>query len=324
MNYQLSLIEPGSNRKITRRDEFLKKVSKAIPWELFLRVISAKYEIKSIGRQKTDLKLMLGIMILQHLYNLSDPGMEDAIHDSFSFQSFLGLNPSTNSVPDETTILNFRHFLEEHKLQEKLFNEINAELIRQGYLLERASIVDATLIKAPSSTKNKTHSRDPEMSSTKKGNNYHFGMKSHIGIDAESGLVHSLVGTTAKVSDIEIMPKLLPKLLHGKEKAILGDKGYFSDELKREARSKGLFWGVLDKRKRRNKVTQSLSRKQEKRNKQLSSIRAKVEHPFQVIKHWWGNSKVRYKGIEKNIQRWYGLMGLFNCWKIRDRGFVVA
>jgi len=132
------------------------------------RILSVKYEIKSIGRPKTDLKLMLGIMILQHLYNLSDPGMEDAIHDSFSFQSFLGLNPSTNSVPDETTILNFRHFLEEHKLQEKLFNEINAELIRQGYLLERASIVDATLIKAPSSTKNKTHSRDPEMSSTKK------------------------------------------------------------------------------------------------------------------------------------------------------------
>jgi IS5 family transposase len=320
MNYQLSLIAPGSNRKITKRDEFLRKVSAAIPWELFLRVTSVKYEINSLGRPKTDLKLMLGIMILQHLYNLSDPGMEDAIHDSFSFQSFLDLNPSTTPVPDETTILNFRHFLEKYKLQEKLFDEINAELIKQGYLLERESIVDATLVKAPSNTKNKTHSRDPEMSSTKKGNNYHFGMKMHIGVDAESGLVHRLIGTTAKTSDIEMMPNLL----HGKEKVILGDKGYFSEELKRETRAKGLFWGILEKRKMRNKITHKLSSKQEKKNKLLSSIRAKVEHPFQVVKHWWGNSKVRYKGIEKNIQRWYGLMSLFNCWKIRDRGFSVA
>lgn len=279
MNYQLSFIDPACNPRKTRKQEFLAKLERCVPWKLMERVVWKHMKKNRLGRPRTDLLLMLKIMILQYVYNLSDPGMEDSIHDSFAFQKFLNLNANTDKVPDESTILNFRHFLEENNLQEKIFKEINSELESKGLLLKRVTIVDATLIEASSSTKNETKSRDPEMTSTKKGGSYYFGMKTHIGVDGDSGLVHNLKATTAKVSDIELMENLL----HGEEKAVIGDKGYFSDQKKKAAREAGICWGVLDKRKPKK----SLSPKQEKRNKLFSSIRAKVEHPFNFAKNFW-------------------------------------
>lgn len=314
MNYQLSFIDPASNPRITKKQDFLAKLEKAVPWKLMQKVVWKHMKKNHLGRPRTDLLLMLKIMILQYVYNLSDPGMEDAIHDSIAFQKFLEIK--ADFAPDESTILLFRHFLEENNLQEKIFAEINSELTEQGLLLKRVTIVDATLIKASSSTKNQSKSRDPEMTSTKKGNNYHFGMKTHIGIDGESGLVHTLKASTAKVADIA----LIEELLHGEEKMIIGDKGYFSDEKKKKAREEGLRWGVLEKRK----PQKSLSSKQMKKNKLFSSIRAKVEHPFNFAKNHWKQWKVKFKGIHKNLERWFGLMMLYNCWKIRDKGFVVA
>ena len=247
---------------------------------------------------------------------MSDPGCEEAIYDRNSFQKFLEIDLLGERVPDETPILNFRHLLEKHKLAKKIFKTINKHLEQQGLLMKEGTIVDATLIASAKSTKNKDKKRDPEMSSTKKGNNWHFGMKANIGVDSQSGLVHSVEPTTAKVHD----RTSLEDLLHGEEKAILGDKGYFKDDDKRKCRKDGIFWGVMDKAKRNHKLSGS----QKKRNRKLRSIRAKVEHPFQVIKCQWHYCKARYRGIEKNAGQLYMLFGLHNLFKARKALMSVA
>jgi IS5 family transposase len=258
-----------------------------------------------------DLLLMLKIHFLQQWYNLSDPGMEEAIYDRNSFQKFLDIDLLADDVPDETTILNFRHFLEEHKIPEKLFEVTNIVLEQNGLIMKKGTTVDATIITASGSTKNNAHKRDPEMKSTKKGANYHFGMKAHTGTDMESGVVHTLKVTSANESDVV----QLEDLLHGEEKAIGGDKAYASDKKKKECRELGIAYTILDKAKKGKK----LSSKQKKRNKKYSSIRALVEHPYQVIKHQWGHRKVRYKGLFKNTMQFFTLFMLANIFKVRRK-----
>lgn len=298
-----------AHAKKLKCERFLNEMKAVVPWEQLTAIICPYYKEQDTGRKKKELIIMLKIYFLQQWYGLSDPAVEEAIYDRNSFQKFLEIDLLSYAVPDETTILNFRHLLEGHGLQKELFKAVNSHLEDRNMKIKNGTIVDATIVAAASSTKNNEKTRDPEMSSTKKGDKWQFGMKAHIGVDTKSGLVHTLETTTAKVHDSVVMDKLL----HGEEKAIFGDKGYANDEAKKQARGKGIFWGILDKAKR-NKM---LSKGQHKRNKKLSSIRAIVEHPFQVIKCQWKYTKVRYKGLLKNTLHLYMLFALYNLFKMR-------
>lgn len=263
------------------------------------------------GRPAQPLVRMLKIHCLQQWFALSDPAAEEAIYDRASFQRFLELDLLSDAVPDETTILNFRHLLERQQLAQVLFERIGTHLQEQGLEVRAGRIVDATLIAAASSTKNQTRQRDPQMSSTHKGGQWHFGMKAHISVDADSGLVTRVVSSTAKVHD----QQMLGALLTGEEQAIIADKGYYDQTQKRAARANGVFWGVLDRAVR----GQRLSDKQQARNRQLASVRAKVEHPFQVLKCQWGYVKARYRGLAKNASQLHLLFGLINLYRLRRR-----
>jgi IS5 family transposase len=298
-----------SHQKKLRCEKFLEEMEKVIPWEQFCKEIEVFYVTKDTGRKRMELVMMLKIYFLQQWYALSDPGAEEAIYDRNSFQKFLGIDLLAGKVPDESTILHFRHLLEKHKLQEKFFTVVNDMLEKKGLLMKEGTIVDATIIAAPPSTKNKERKRDSEMSQTKKGNQYYFGMKAHIGVDTKSGLVHTVETSAAKVSD----RTPFKKLLHGKEKAVFGDKGYYSQEDKKQAREDGIFWAIADRGVRNHKLSTS----QKKKNRKFSSVRSKVEHPFQVLKCQWGFRKVRYKGLFKNTMQLYSLFTLANLFRIR-------
>lgn len=246
---------------------------------------------------------------MQQWYSLSDREAEEMICDRNSFQKFLGMDLLSHAILDETTILNFRHLLKKHKLQERFFEVVKEKLETSGFLMKEGTIVDATIIVAPSSAKNKEQKRDPEMSRTKKGNQWYFGMKAHIGVDTRSGPVHGLESTVAKTND----RAPFRKLLHGEEKAIFGDKGYASKTNKSEFRKSGVLWAVKD----RAFFNHPLSPKQKKRNKKFGAIRSKVEHPFQVIKCQWEYGKVRRKGLFKNTMRLFSLFALANLFKVR-------
>jgi len=308
---QLSFISLAHAKKQLRREIFLKQMSQVIPWSRLIDLLMPFYDEKRMGRPKMALELMLKILCLQQWYNLSDPAMEEEIYDRMTFQTFLGIDLLRDAVPDETTILHFRHFLEEHGLQGCIFEEINEYLIEQGFLMKQGTIVDATLIAAPPSTKNKAGKRDPEMSSTKKNNQWYFGMKAHIGVDDQSGLVHTVTATTAKAHD----SSQFDELLHGEEEAIYGDKAYINETKKQEFEKGGGFWGVLEKTAKGQppKEYQALW------NRYLSSTRARVEHPFQVLKCQWGYRKVRYRGLEKNLEQLYLLFSLHNLFKVRKK-----
>lgn len=306
-----SFMTLGIKKKL-RSEKFLAEMDRVIPWYKLLKAINKLYKKKGVvGRNKYDSKMMLQIYFLQQWYNLSDPAMEDAIYDRLSFQKYLAIDLLGDHVPDETTILNFRHFLEENDLPQKFFEIINKSLTKNGLILKEGTIVDASIIIAPSSTKNNDKTRDPEMKSTKKGSNYYFGMKTHIGVDAQSGLVHSLETTSANVHD----KAKLEDLLHGDEKCLFGDKGYVDEKMKSKWRKNKKHWFVLDKAKRGHKI----SHKQKKKNKKLSSVRAKVEHPFHTVKHLWGHRKVRYKGLLKNTMQFYTLFSLANLYRVRKK-----
>ena len=299
----------AGKKKQTKREKFLSEMDRVVPWEELLALIEPHYPKAGNGRRPMPLERMVRLYFVQQWYGLSDPGMEEALYDIESVRRFAGIELGEQDIPDETTILNFRHLLEKHHLTEKLLGEVNEYLSEKKLLLREGTIVDATLIAAPSSTKNQDKKRDREMSSTKKGNNYHFGMKVHTGVDSQSGLVHTVKVTTASVHDKQEMAGLL----HGKEKAVFGDKGYFSDPDKRLARKTGLYWGVLDKAKSKKR----LSHKQKRRNRKLSSIRAKVEHPFRVVKRQFGYVKVRYRGLTKNAAQVFTLFALANLYRVR-------
>ena len=224
---QLNFPKRSQYSQPLRCEKFLNQMNQVIPWKTLCELIQAFRPIAKVGRKLTDAELMLRIYCLQQWYNLSDPGAEDAIKDRLSFQRFLRLDPFIDAVPDETTILNFRHLLEKNDLQEVIFKAINQHLEDKGLLMKRGTLVDATIIAAPSSTKNKSGKRDSEMSSTRKGHQYYFGMKAHIGVDGDSSLVHSLVATKAKRHD----STQREALLHGEEQVIGGDKGYADEQV---------------------------------------------------------------------------------------------
>jgi IS5 family transposase len=301
----------NTKKKTTRRERFLAEMDKVVPWKRLQTAVKPKYPKKGNGRPPLGLERMLRIYCMQQWFQLSDPSMEDALYDIESMRRFAGIELSVDAVPDETTLCRFRHLLEAHELTAKIFAEIQEYLESQGLLLREGTIVDATIINAPSSTKNKDKKRDPEMSSTKKGNKWHFGMKAHIGADTKTGVVHTVICTTASVHDSVEMEELL----HGEETEIYGDKAYVNSEKQAHFEEQGKKWNINRKAKRGT----SLTKKDEKWNKRVSKIRAKGEHAFRVLKHLWGYTKTRYKGIAKNAAQIFMLFSLSNLYMLRHQ-----
>lgn len=305
--------EHASKKKLTRREVFLQEMEQVIPWKAFVKLIEPHYPVAGRGRKPYPLESMLRVHLMQNFFTLSDPAMEDALYDTPCLRSFAGLSLQ-DAIPDETTILNFRHLLEENDLAEDMLRQVNALLARKGLMLKRGSIVDATIIAAPSSTKNSTGERDPEMHQTQKGNQWYFGMKAHIAVDAESGLVHTVTTTPANEADVE----QIADLLHGKEEQVWADSGY-RGAAKRVQRDK-LQWNIAarpsDIAKMPEGRAKTRARKEEYRK---ASIRAKVEHPFRVIKRQFGLTKVRFKGLAKNTAHVVTLFALSNLWMARKK-----
>jgi IS5 family transposase len=256
---------------------------------------------------------MLRVHLMQNWFGLSDPAMEEALYEITPMRTFAGLT-LTKAIPDETTILNFRHLLEANELAPEILRRVNAYLSRKGLMLKRGSIVDATIIAAPSSTKNAEGERDPEMHQTKKGNQWHFGMKAHIGVDADSGLVHTVTTTPANEADVEVVDELL----HGKEAVVHADSGYTGAD--KRVRRKNLEWQIAAKRGRIKAMADGREKRRlEKIEKAKASVRAKVEHPFRVIKRQFGLMKVRFRGLAKNTAHVITLFALSNLWMARRR-----
>lgn len=298
-------------RKELRVEKFLGEMDRVIPWSSLVREIVPYYKGEK-GRPPHDLELMLRIHFLQLWHNLSDPGMEEALYDRLSFQKFLGFDCFGGDIPDESSICRFRHLLEERGLSKKIFSCMNEHLSKHGLVLKEGTIVDATLLQAPVSKKNQNKERDPEMSSTKKNNKWHFGAKGHIGVQANGKpVIHSVEFTTAKDHDKTQMTNLF----HGEEKAIFGDAGYTAQADKRGSRATGLYYGISDRGARKRPVSSS----QRKRNRKLSGLRAKVEHPFRIIKEQWGHRKLRYKGLRKNASQFTTLCALSNIYICRKQ-----
>ena len=307
--------EDLGQRKRTRREVFLAEMDQVVPWPALLKLIEPHYpKLGRPGRQPYPLETMLRVHFLQQWYALSDPGMEEALYDTPVMRRFAGLG-GLDTVPDETTILNFRRLLETHDLARQMLEQVNTFLSRKGLSLRGGTIVDATIIAAPSSTKNGDGRRDPEMHQTKKGNQWYFGMKAHIGVDDESGLVHHVECTAANASDVTVAHRLL----HGQEETVCGDSGYTGLDKREDMQGKGDLGyliaakpSVLKQIKR--KSGQKLARELEHAK---ASLRAKVEHPFRVSKRQFGYTKVRYRGLVKNTAQVLTLFALSNLWMVR-------
>ena len=298
-------LEYGQRKRRTRREEFLEKLERLVPWQRLEERIRPHYFRGERGRRPYALAVMLRVHIVQLCYNLSDPAMEDLLYEAESVRRFAGLR-LTEALPDESTILHFRHLLERHQLGQGLFAEIKDHLEEQGVRLREGTIVDATIIEAPSSTKNRTGERDPEMGQVKKGNQYHFGMKLHIGVDAGTGVVHSLSTTSANVHDVTETHRLL----HGGEEQVWGDAGYIGVQKRPENLELDVDWQVAMKPGQRRKLEPDSPEALAEKDK--ASVRAKVEHPFLDVKQLFGYAKVRYRGLAKNTERMALLLGLFN------------
>jgi len=296
--------------KVTRRERFLAEMDAVIPWPHLLRLIEPHYPKAGNGTQPMPMERMLRIYFMQNWFNLSDPAAEDALYDSESMRRFAGIELAEDAVPDETTILRFRHLLEKHHLTEAIFAQIRSLLEQKRLLLKSGTIVDATIIAAPPSTKNAEQARDPEMHQTKKGKDWHFGMKAHVGTD-KRGIVHSLVTTAANESDIS----QLPQLLHGEEKELLGDQAYWSEFHRQCAKEAGVRYRV----NRRGHHSHPLTAWQKSINRARSKVRARGEHAFHVVKRLWGFSKVRYRGLAKNTARLFTAFALANLYLLRRR-----
>lgn len=308
-------VEYQNKKKQTRRERFLSQMETLVPWQRLLEALSPSYYPNAAGkrgRPPIGLERMLRIYFLQQWYALADEALEDAIYDSQSMRDFVGIDLAVESVPDATTLLRFRRLLEKHALTQRIFEEINAHLTEQGLFMREGTIVDATIIAAPSSTKNKARARDPEMASTKKGNQWYFGMKAHIGVDAASGLAHSLLGTSANVADVTQSEALVRE----GDKTVYGDAGYTGmgkylegDDETRESPT----CQIAARRSKLKKMADGPEKALRCRLEKIkASIRAKVEHPFHVIKNLFGYRKVRYKGLAKNEAQLFTLFGLAN------------
>lgn len=309
MSHQTSFLALGCMTKLTRADRFLDEMNRVVPWAELVAVVAPHWGGAATGRKPTDVELLLRLHCLQLWYNLSDPALEDAVHDRLSFQRFLKLDPLTQKVPDESTVLHFRHLLEAQRLTEAIFARVGQQLGERGLLVKSGTIVDATILAAPGSTKNQSGQRDPEMSSTRKGADWHFGLKAHIGVDAKSGLVHHVRTSTASVHDGAV----LEELLHGQEEVVVGDSAYGNMTLKAHCRQSGLRYLIVDKAAR----SVRLSGKQHRANRHKASVRAKVEFPFRIIKQLWGHTRVRYRGLAKNASRLNFLFALSNLYQVR-------
>lgn len=322
---QMSLASSGFERKTkrTRKRAFLEEMQRVVPWDQLVGLIAphARTPGPKGGRPPFAIETLLRIHFLQQWFGLSDPAMEEALYDTPMFREFAGLDIGQDTLPDETTILRFRHLLEKHNLARQMLDVVNAVLVERGLMLRQGTVVDATLIAAPSSTKNKDNSRDPEMHQTRKGQQWYFGMKAHIGVDADSGLVHTVVGTAANVNDVT----QASQLLHGEESDVFADAGYQGVDKREEVRDRvgdrPVNWHVAMRPGKRRALDKGspMGALLEQLEQAKARIRAKVEHPFHIVKNLFGYRKTRYRGLAKNTANLMTLFALANLWLARKR-----
>jgi IS5 family transposase len=315
--------EYAKKKKRTRREAFLEKMEQVVPWSRLMAVIEPHYpKSGKRGRPPIGLERMLRMYFVQQWYGLADEAVEDAIYDSQALRNFMDIDLGKQSVPDATTLMGFRHLLEANDLSQAMLVEINAMLKERGLLMSHGTLVDATLIAAPSSMKNKQHERDPEMHQTKKGNQWYFGMKAHIGADKDSGLVHTVISTAANVSDIS----QTPDLLHGQESHVWADAGYVGVDKREDmqqalaANEQEVKWHVAKRRKSIEKLAEGWQKNLAQAYEKLKAqVRARVEHPFHVIKNLFHYKKTRYKGLAKNASQLTMLFALGNLYLVRGK-----
>jgi IS5 family transposase len=312
-------VEYGNRRRVSRREQFLDTMDTMIPWAAWVGLIEPFYYSGTKGRKPKPIETMLRMYLLQVWFSLSDEGVEESIYDSYAMRGFMGLDFAVEQVPDATTLLHFRHLLEEHRLGEKLFEEQNQIFEKEGWVMRGGSIVDATIIAAPSSTKNATGTRDPEMHQTKKGNQWYFGMKAHIGVDAGTGYAHSVTATAANVHDLDEAVNLV----RDDDEVVYADAGYQGAQKRPEIAGDDhlstVQWRVAA-RKGQLKTMAEPDRAAESRK---ASVRAKVEHPFLIVKRDFGFTKTRYRGIAKNLNHLNVLFASAN-WLMRARAVALA
>ena len=304
------------SKRRTRKAVFLDEMNLVVPWSELLALIAPRAPRAKTGRPPFELETMLRIHFVQQWFGLSDLAMEEALFETALYREFVGLS-SVERIPDRVSILRFRHLLEEHQLAQRILATVNATLTDKGLMLREGTVVDATLIAAPSSTKNKGGERDPEMHQTKKGNQWHFGMKAHIGVDADSGLVHTVVGTAANVNDVT----QASKLVHGDEADVFADAGYQGVAKREETQGITAQWHVAMRPGKRRALDKStlMGAILDKLEQVKARIRAKVEHPFRVIKRQFGYTKVKYRGLAKNTANLVTLFALSNLWMARRK-----
>ncbi len=321
-------VEYGNRRRVSRREQFLAQMDATIPWAVWVAVIEPFYfdqnRAGKKGRKPKPLETMLRMYLLQAWFSLSDEGVEDAIYDSYAMRSFMGLDFALEQVPDATTLLHFRHLLEKHQLGEKLFAAQNEIFEAQGWIMRGGSIIDATIIAAPTSTKNASGTRDPEMRQTQKGNQWYFGMKAHIGADAGTGYVHSLAVTSANVADVTQVWALVRRPVMGRigDGVVYLDAGYPGvhkrPEVTGDADLSGVQWRIAS----RKKTLAAMPLHDQRVESRQASVRAKVEHPFLILKRDFGFTKTRYRGIAKNLNHLYVLFSSAN-WVMRGRAVAL-
>ena len=309
----LGASEWALKKKVTRRAQFLSEMEAVIPWPVLQAVIEPHYPTGSTGRPPHPLMRMLRIYFMQQWFNLSDPGMEDALYEMESMRHFAQIDVTKDVIPDETTILRFRHLLEQHQLTEGIFKAVRGLLEKKGLMLKSGTIVDATIIEAPPSTKNAEGARDPEMHQTRKGKDWHFGMKLHVGT-TKQGLVHSLATGPANEADIS----RIDELVHGEEKEIYGDQAYWAEGHREHCEQAGIRYRV----NRRGTRSKPLTEYQRMINRARSRTRARGEHAFRIVKQLWGFTKVRYRGLSKNTARAFAMFALANLYMVRKRILV--
>lgn len=312
--------EYSCRKKKTKREEFLEIMDEIIPWDEWVSVIAPHYPEGKRGRPPMGIERMLRMYLLQIWFNLSDPATEDAIYDSYAMRKFTGIDFMTENVPDETTLCKFRHLLEEKGLNKLFFDAISRVMVASGHMMKGGTIVDATIINAPSSTKNAERARDPEMHQTKKGNEWRFGMKCHIGVDAGSGLVHTIETTAANEHDITVASKLIRE----DDEVVYGDSGYLGIQNRPEVRD-DTHLSTIDYRINRRphslpKVSDSAIDWNRLIERRKSSVRCKVEHAFRIIKCQFGYTKTRYRGLEKNGNRLYAMFACANLYVLAKAG----
>jgi IS5 family transposase len=326
MNQQKTFtdFEYENRKRKTKREEFLAMMDKIIPWDEWVSIISPYYPSGKRGRPVRGIETMLRMYFLQIWFSLSDEMTEESIYDSHAMKKFMRVNFGNEQVPDATTLLKFRHLLEENNLCEKLFKDLNERLESNGCVMRGGTIVDATIIKAPSSTKNATGKRDPEMHQTKKGNEWHFGMKAHIGVDAGTGYVHSLTATPANVHDITEASKLL----RDDDDVVYGDSGYLGiekrPEIKNDANKSKIDYRINRRPGAMRRNPQNISNQWERHiESRKSSVRSKVEHVFRIVKRQFGFTEVVYRGMKKNLNRLFALLASANAYMLVKSGRMV-